>query len=123
MTSNDAPARGRSLAYLNSVPISAVKDIGARRAKRLTDAGIASVAQLLLHAPRRYLDRSQLFDLTSVPLGEEVTVGGVVQSVSRRRISGNRTMVEATIGDGKSTLHAVWFFGFLIFVHVEVVAL
>ena len=98
-----------SLAYLNSIPISAVKDIGARRAKRLTDAGIASVAQLLLHVPRRYLDRSQLFDLTSVPLGEEVTVGGVVQSVSRRRISRNRTMVEANIGDGTSTLHAVWF--------------
>ena len=109
VTSNEAPARGRSLAYLNSIPISAVKDIGARRAKRLTDAGIASVAQLLLHVPRRYLDRSQLFDLTSVPLGEEVTVGGVVQSVSRRRISRNRTMVEATIGDGTSTLHAVWF--------------
>ena len=67
------------------------------------------MAQLLLHAPRRYLDRSQLFDLTSVPLGEEVTVGGVVQSVSRRRISKNRVMVEATIGDGTSTLHAVWF--------------
>ena len=109
VTSNDAPARGRSLAYLNGISISAVKDIGARRAKRLTDAGIASVAQLLLHAPRRYLDRSQLFDLTSVPLGEEVTVGGVVQSVSRRRISKNRVMVEATIGDGTSTLHAVWF--------------
>ena len=123
VTSNDPPAQGRSLAYLNSIPISAVKDIGARRAKRLTDAGIASVAQLLLHVPRRYLDRSQLFDLTSVPLGEEVTVGGVVQSVSRRRISRNRTMVEATIGDGTSTLHAVWFNPYLKLEQGEEVAI
>ena len=123
MTSDDQPAQGRSLAYLNSIPINAVKDIGARRAKRLTEAGIASVAQLLLHAPRRYLDRSQLFDLTSVPLGEEVTVGGVVQSVSRRRISKNRTMVEATVGDGTSTLHAVWFNPYLKLEQGEEVAL
>jgi ATP-dependent DNA helicase RecG len=103
------PQHGRSLAYLAGVPIDAVKDIGPRKAKRLTEAGISSVAELLLHAPRRYLDRSQLFDLSSVPLGEEVTVGGVVQSASRRRISKNRVMIEATIGDGTSTLKAVWF--------------
>jgi ATP-dependent DNA helicase RecG len=103
------PSHGRSLAYLADVPIDAVKDIGPRKAKRLTEAGIGSVAALLLHVPRRYLDRSQLFDLSSVPLGEEVTVGGVVRSVSRRRISKNRVMIEATIGDGTSTLNAVWF--------------
>ncbi len=103
------PPHGRSLAYLAGVPIDAVKDIGPRKAKRLTEAGISSVAELLLHAPRRYLDRSQLFDLSSVPLGEEVTVGGVVQKASRRRISKNRVMIEATIGDGTSTLKAVWF--------------
>lgn len=123
VTTIDRPGPGRSLAYLADVPINAVKDIGARRAKGLTDAGIASVAQLLLHTPRRYLDRSQLFDLTSVPLGEEVTVGGVVQSVSRRRISKKRTMIEATIGDGTSTLRAVWFNPYLKIEEGEEIAL
>ena len=64
---------GRPLAYLFDVPIDRVKGIGPQTGKKLTDAGIASVGQLLLHVPRRYLDRSQLFDLSSVPLGEEVT--------------------------------------------------
>jgi ATP-dependent DNA helicase RecG len=109
VTANGEPIIGRSLSYLFDVPIDRVKGIGPATARKLTDAGIASVGQLLLHAPRRYLDRSQLFDLSSVPLGEEVTVGGIVTSASRRRISRNRTMVEATITDGTSTLKAVWF--------------
>jgi ATP-dependent DNA helicase RecG len=99
----------RSLAYLAGIPADAVKGIGPKLGKRLEEAGIRSVAELLLHVPRRYLDRSQLFDLSGVPLGEEVTVGGVVQTVNKRRISRNRTMIEAIVSDGTSTLTAVWF--------------
>lgn len=123
MSTSSEQTPGRSLAYLFDVPIDRVKGIGPRTAKKLTDAGIASVGQLLLHVPRRYLDRSQLFDLSSVPLGEEVTVGGVVQRASTRRISKNRTMVEATIGDGTSTLKAVWFNPYLKIREGEEVAL
>ncbi|MEA2011433.1 MAG: ATP-dependent DNA helicase RecG [Actinomycetota bacterium] len=109
MNTSNEPRPGRSIAYLLDVPIDQVKNVGSGRAKRFTDEGIASVGQLLFHVPRRYLDRSQLFDLSSVPIGEEVTVGGVVSKASKRRISKKRTMVEATIGDGTSTLRAVWF--------------
>jgi len=123
VVTNSEPSTGRSLAYLFGIPIDRVKGIGPRTAKKLTDAGIASVGQLLLHAPRRYLDRSQLFDLSSVPLGEEVTVGGRVTSTSRRRISRNRTMVEATITDGTSTLKAVWFNPYLKIAEGEEIAL
>jgi ATP-dependent DNA helicase RecG len=97
------------LAYLSGVPVTEVKGIGPKSAKRLGDAGIHSVADLLLHVPRRYLDRSQIFDLASVPLGEEVTVGGTVRSVNRRRISRGRTMITAVITDGTSVVTAVWF--------------
>ena len=100
---------GRPLSYLASIPTDAVKGIGPRTAKKLADAGISSVADLLLHVPRRYLDRSQLFDLSSVPLGEEVTVGGTVLSVNKRRISRNRTMIDARITDGTNLLTAIWF--------------
>lgn len=114
---------GRSLAYLFDVPIDRVKGVGPSTAKKLSEAGIASVGQLLLHAPRRYLDRSQLFDLSSVPLGEEVTVGGVVQRVSRRHLSRKRVMVDALIGDGTSTLRAVWFNPYLKIQEGEEIAL
>ena len=100
---------GRSLAYLATLPTDLVKGIGPKSAKQLSEAGIESVADLLLHVPRRYLDRSQMFDLSNVPIGEEVTVAGTVQKTKTRRISRGRTMVEADISDGSNVLHAVWF--------------
>ncbi|MEN8233807.1 MAG: ATP-dependent DNA helicase RecG [Actinomycetota bacterium] len=109
MTSRDNENPGRSLAYLMDVPVDRVKGIGTVRAKKLAEAGIESVAQLLLHAPRRYMDRSQIFDLSSVPVGEDVTVGGVVRSVDQRRISRGRLMTTAVISDGTSEVRVVWF--------------
>jgi ATP-dependent DNA helicase RecG len=109
MTAPPSEQTGRSLAYLATLPVDLVKGIGPKTAKKMGEAGINSVADLLLHVPRRYLDRSQMFDLSNVPLGEEVTVAGTVTSAKVRRISRGRTMVEADISDGTSTLHAVWF--------------
>ncbi len=100
---------GRPLSFLATLDTDVVKGIGPTRAKKLRSAGVRSVADLLLHVPRRYLDRSQLFDIAGVPLGEEVTVGGVVRKVERRRISGRRTMVIARITDGTNILSAIWF--------------
>ncbi len=100
---------GRPLSFLASLPTDVVKGIGPATAKKLGGAGIASVADLLLHVPRRYLDRSQLFNIAAVPLGEEVTIGGTVISVRKRRIRGNRTMIDARVSDGTSIVEGVWF--------------
>ena len=104
---------GRPLSYLATLSVDEVKGIGPAAAKKLGQAGIHTVADLLLHVPRRYLDRSQLFSLDSVPLGEEVTVAGTVQAVHQRDVyrTGKRKLkiTEATVGDGTSLLKAVWF--------------
>ena len=100
---------GRSLAYLAGISVDNVKGIGPQTMKKLGQAGIESVADLLLHVPRRYLDRSQMFDLSSVPLDEEVTVGGTVLSVNQRRISRGRMMTTARITDGTNVITCTWF--------------
>ena len=123
MTAPPSEQTGRSLAYLATLPVDLVKGIGPKTAKKMGEAGINSVADLLLHVPRRYLDRSQMFDLSDVPLGEEVTVAGTVTSAKVRRISRGRTMVEADISDGTSTLHAVWFNPYIKIAEGEEVAL
>ena len=123
MTAPPSEQTGRSLAYLATLPVDLVKGIGPKTAKKMGEAGINSVADLLLHVPRRYLDRSQMFDLSNVPLGEEVTVAGTVTSAKVRRISRGRTMVEADISDGTSTLHAVWFNPYIKIAEGEEVAL
>ncbi|MGA9594993.1 MAG: ATP-dependent DNA helicase RecG [Acidimicrobiia bacterium] len=100
---------GRSLSYLSGIPVERVKDIGPATVKKLNKAGIRSVTDLLFHVPRRYLDRSQLFDLSDVPLDEEVTVGGTVTKVDQRRLSKNRLMTKALITDGTNVITCTWF--------------
>ncbi|MFH1105510.1 MAG: ATP-dependent DNA helicase RecG [Actinomycetota bacterium] len=100
---------GRSLAYLSRVPIEQVQGLSGKRGADLRKGGIESVADLLLHAPRRYVDRSRTLPLAELPLGEEVTVIGTVERVSLRRPRGNLTIVEARVSDASGTLSAVWF--------------
>jgi ATP-dependent DNA helicase RecG len=104
---------GRPLSFLANVDVDEVKGIGQASAKKLGTAGIRTVADLLLYAPRRYLDRSQLYALADVPLGVEVTVAGTVLRVSQRDVfrRGRRNLkiTEATIGDDSGLLSAVWF--------------
>jgi ATP-dependent DNA helicase RecG len=103
------PSAGRSLAYLSGVPIDRVQGLSGKRGSDLRKAGIASVAHLLLHAPRRYVDRSQTVPIEAIPLGEEVTVIGVVQKVALRRPRAKMVIVEAQVADPTATLTVTWF--------------
>jgi ATP-dependent DNA helicase RecG len=101
--------RGRSLAYLTTVDVAAVRTLAGKRARDLAKADIHTVTDLLLHTPRRYLDRSKVISLDAVPLGEEVTVIGRVEKVSTRRPRRNLSIVDATVYDGTNLLNCVWF--------------
>ena len=100
---------GNSLARLAGVEIERVKGLSGKRGAKLRKAGVATVADLLLHVPRRYIDRSRTLCLSEVPLDEEVTVVGTVQKVSVRRPRRGLVIVEATIYDQTGVLKAVWF--------------
>ncbi|MBU1492641.1 MAG: ATP-dependent DNA helicase RecG [Actinomycetota bacterium] len=100
---------GRSLAYLTGIGVERVQGLSGARGADLRKAGIATVADLLLHTPRRYIDRSLLAPLAELPVGEEVTAIGTVKKVAVRRPRAKMTIVEATIFDGASYLFAVWF--------------
>lgn len=99
----------RTLAYLAGIPADRVKDIGPRSMAKLAADNIRTVADLLLTTPRRYLDRSQLLAIRDAPIGEAATVGVVVDSVDKRRISRRRTLVEVRVSDGTSQMRVVWF--------------
>ena len=103
------PSGERTLAYLSTVPVQKVKGLSGKRGKDLAEAGVGSVADLLMHAPRRYIDRSTEAKLSDVPIGQEVTVIASVQKVSTRRPRRNLVIVEAQMTDGTAPLKAVWF--------------
>ena len=103
----DSPAR--SLAYLHGVDVGRVKWIRGKRAAALRSAGIRSVADLLLYAPRRHIDRSRRLAITELKVGQEATVIGKVERVAVRRPRPRMSIVEATVTDGQGSVKAVWF--------------
>lgn len=101
--------RGNTLAELADRDITVVPGLARSRGEKLRKAGVATVADLVLHAPRRYVDRSRTLPFAEVPLDEEVTVIGTVEKVSVRRPRRGLTIVEARLRDESGVLTAVWF--------------
>ena len=100
---------GRSLAYLNGIGVERVKHLGGKRAKALRQKRIRSVTDVLLHVPRRYIDRSRWMTLSEVEEGAEATVIGRVRRVSVRRPRRRMVIVEAVVADRTGSIKAVWF--------------
>lgn len=98
-----------TLARLAGITVDRVHGLGGQRAAALGKAGIRTVADLLLHVPRRYIDRSQVSDIASLPLGEEATIVGTVASVNTRRARRNLTITDVRITDGLSSIKVVFF--------------
>jgi len=98
-----------SLARLATIDVGQVKGLGGKRSRSLADAGIGSVADLLHHVPRRYIDRTHQSPIAQVPIGSEVTIIGRVRSVNHRRPRRNLQIIEAMIEDDSAVIKAVWF--------------
>ena len=98
-----------TLARLAQIDVEQVSGLAGRRGATLKTAGITSVADLLMHVPRRYIDRSRVVPIALLPVGEEVTVIAKVVSTSSRRPRRNLLIVEAMLTDGTDALKAVWF--------------
>jgi ATP-dependent DNA helicase RecG len=85
--------------------------LGDRTAKAFVKQfGILTVAELLEHYPRRYSKRGELTQISSLPIGEVVTVVGEVVSTSSRRLKGRSgNLLEVVISDGLKTLTLAFF--------------
>lgn len=85
--------------------------LGDKTAKALDKQfGIKTVADLLLHFPRRYSKRGELTDFSLLPIGEVVTVVGQVQSTNQRSMKGRKgSIFEVVLGDGNGQLTLAFF--------------
>jgi ATP-dependent DNA helicase RecG len=98
-----------TLSRLADVPVTEVKGVGPDKLKALSGGGIETVADLLHHLPRTYVDRSDRPRLDRIPLGTEVTLLAEVKSIATRRPRSKLTITEARISDETATLKVVWF--------------
>lgn len=85
--------------------------IGDKSAKAFAKAfGIATVGELLLHAPRRYAQRGELTDLRSLTIGDDVTVLAEVAEVTTRPMKQRRgSILDVKVTDGTASLHLTFF--------------
>jgi ATP-dependent DNA helicase RecG len=109
MTTTPFDGPGRTLAYLADVAVDRVPTVAGKRAQLLRKGGIETVADLILHVPRRYIDRSSSVRIADLPRDTEVTVLAEVISVSKRRPRRNLVMIDAVFTDGSGRLKATWF--------------
>jgi ATP-dependent DNA helicase RecG len=98
-----------SLARLATIGVEQVKGFGGNNAKSLRETGLDTVADLLLFVPRRYLDRTTMAPIMSVPVGVEVTVAGTVTSIDERRPKKGLLLTEAIVEDESGRLRVIWF--------------
>ena len=93
-----------------NVPVTVLPGVGATAEKRLAALGIQTVADLLHHGPRRYIDHSSVVPIAEAEPGREVTViGDVVEIRARPARSGRVRVIEAAIADKTGQILAVWF--------------
>ena len=91
-------------------PVRYLKGVGPKTAERFEKLGIVTLADLLCHYPRRYLDFSKPYTIAAAPFETECVVRAEVFAKPGGRIlPGGRRMERITAGDDVSSLEITWF--------------
>jgi ATP-dependent DNA helicase RecG len=91
-------------------PLQFLKGVGPQRATLLAKLGLETVADALLHLPRRHEDRSQLTPLGRLAVGPEPrTCAGTVAGMSPPPRGRPQVPLFVTLRDPTGFLRAVWF--------------
>ncbi len=85
--------------------------VGGKTASALERAfGMRTVGDLLSHYPRRYAKRGELTPISSLPVGEPVTIVAEVRRANERRMQNRRgSILEVVISDGHGDLSLTFF--------------
>ncbi|MEL7208508.1 MAG: DNA helicase RecG, partial [Actinomycetota bacterium] len=74
-----------TLPELAGMDVETLHGVGPKRASALAQVEVTTVLDLLMHYPRRYLDRTREARLADLGPGEEATVIVTVERVNLRR--------------------------------------
>ncbi len=88
--------------------------VGPVNAKRLARLGIHTVADLLQHFPRRYVNYATLKPIGKLRVGDQVTIIGNVWEFGERQTRGGRKVVHAIVSDASGSIQATWFNPYVI---------
>ena len=86
-------------------PVTVLSGIGESHGATFAHLGIHTLGDMLYYFPRRYDDYTQLKPISRLQYGEEVTVIGLLQSLSMRPVRGGRAQfTEAVVSDGSGAM-------------------
>ncbi len=97
------------LERLASLPVTALKGVGDKKAKGLAKTEIHTLLDLITHYPRKYLDRTKEARIAELAEGEEASVLVTVNNTSARRVRGGKVMVTSTVSDESGSLRITFF--------------
>ena len=95
--------------FLQDKGVTELRKVKARKAAGLESMGIESVLDLLMHYPRRYIDRRHQSEIGVLAEDEEAMVTAIVRRVSTRRTRGGKSMVQIVVEDATGRLTIVFF--------------
>ncbi len=101
--------RGRPRPERLAAALDSLDGVGVTLKRRLAKLGLETIGDILEHAPRRYESAAEEVAIAELHGDDEVVIVGEVLNVSKRPLSGRRTLVTARITDGTATIGATWF--------------
>ena len=99
----------KALIELREVPVTRLAGVGPAKAESLGELGIENVLDLLLHYPRRYVDRTKQATIREMAVGEEATILATVRRTEVRRTRQKRAMVTVDLSDDTGYLRCTFF--------------
>ncbi len=96
------------LGVLNT-PIQYVKGVGPKLSKLFEKISIFNVMDLLLTPPRRYEDRANIPNISSITAGTLVTVKGKVLYTDTKKTRTGMSITKVLVSDGTGKIALVWF--------------
>ena len=91
-------------------PVRYLKGVGPQTAEKFEKLGIVTLADLLCHYPRKYIDFTKPYSIAEAPADTECVVKAEVFAKPGGRIlPGGRRMERITAGDDVASLEITWF--------------
>jgi ATP-dependent DNA helicase RecG len=98
-----------TLPELADISVETLSGAGPKRVAGLKVMGIESILDLLVHYPRRYLDRTREARIAELRPGDEAMVIATVRRADSRRTRNGKVMVTVDASDGSATLKVTFF--------------
>lgn len=97
----------KALQQLDQIPVTKLNGVAAKVAEKLNKLGIMNVQDLLFHLPLRYEDRTTIYPINQLLIGQHATIEATIQS--SQVIHGKKRMLVCNVQDETGSVNLRFF--------------